>query len=170
MILNRFSKDLNVLDLEAVFLVGTFYTNMYQLICTMGVAIIIVPWIALFFPIILLAVMKIYRYSISATKEVSRIESVTKSPLLSFLAETLSGSSTIRAYKKKEQFINNFQELLNKNIIATQWSEGVPFWFAIRIDALAIAMMTTISAFCVLYRNEADHVMLSVLMTYSLTV
>ena len=107
-ILNKFSKDLNVLDLEAVFLVGTFYTNVYQLICTMGVAIIIVPWIALFFPIILLAVLKIYRYSISATKEVSRIESVTKSPLLSFLAETVSGSSTIRAYKKKDQFISNF--------------------------------------------------------------
>ena len=31
-------------------------------------------------------------------------------------------------------------------------------------------MMITISTFCVLYRNEADHVMLSVLMTYSLTV
>ena len=118
-ILNRFSKDLNVLDLEAVFLVGTFYTNVYQLICTMGVAIIIVPWIALFFPIILFAVLKIYKYSISATKEVSRIESVTKSPLLSFLAETIAGSSTIRAYKKKDQFISHFQGLLNKNIVAT---------------------------------------------------
>ena len=39
-----------------------------------------------------------------------------------------------------------------------------------RIDGLAIITMMTISTFCVLYRNESNPVMLSMLLTYSLTV
>ena len=118
-VLNRFSKDLNVMDIQFIFLIGTFYTNFYQLVVTISVSIVIVPWIALFFPIIFIFVRILYKYSISATKEVSRIESVTKSPLLSYIGETLSGTSTIRAYQKKDQFITNFYKLLNNNIVAT---------------------------------------------------
>ena len=88
-ILNRFSKDLSVLDLNCVFILGTFYVNLYQLISTIVISIVIVPWISFYFPIMFIIVLWLYKKSISATKEVSRIESVTKSPLLSFLSETL---------------------------------------------------------------------------------
>ena len=169
-ILNRFSKDLSILDVMLVYLFGSFYVNVYQLLAIVVMSTIIVPWIAIFFPIIFCVVIKLYRHSIDATKEVSRIESVTKSPLLSFLAETLSGSSTIRAYQKKDEFIETNYKFLNNNIVATQWSEAVPFWFAIRIDLVAITTMTAISMFCVLFRNKADPVMLAMLLTYSLTV
>ena len=36
-------------------------------------------------------------------------------------SETLQGSSTIRAFNKKEQFIDAFNKILNNNIIAAQW-------------------------------------------------
>lgn len=84
-ILNRFSKDLGVLDLNLIFISGTFYTSIYSLLAILVLSIIIVPWIALFFPLVFIVVIYFYRYSIDATKEVKRIESVTKSPLLSFL-------------------------------------------------------------------------------------
>ena len=59
---------------------------------------------------------------------------------------------------------------MNDNIIATQWKEGVPFWFAIRTDAVALVTMTLIALFCVLARNDKDPVVLAILLTYSLTV
>ena len=59
---------------------------------------------------------------------------------------------------------------MNENIIANQWSEGVPFWFAIRIDIVAIIMMTLISVLCVLSRNSTDPVMLAMTLTYALTI
>ena len=101
-ILNRFSKDLGILDLNIIFISGTFYTSVYSLMAIVLMSIFIVPWIALYFPVIVLILMKFYRKSIHATKEVKRLESVTKSPLLSFLSESLSGTPTIRAFKKKE--------------------------------------------------------------------
>ena len=42
---------------------------------------------------------------------------------------------------------------MNENIIATQWSEGIPFWFALRTDIVALVTMTAISLFAVLTRD-----------------
>ena len=88
-ILNRFSKDIPTLDFPIVCLYGTFYGAFYTLLSIAVMAIFVVPWIALLFPVLFGVVVWLYRHSIAATKEVSRIESVTKSPLLSFQAETL---------------------------------------------------------------------------------
>jgi hypothetical protein len=38
-------------------------------------------------------------------KETVRLNSTTRSPLLSFLGETIQGSSTIRAFKRNQEFI-----------------------------------------------------------------
>ena len=133
-------------------------------------AILVIPWIALFFPFVLLVLFVLYKHSISATKEVNRILSVTKSPLLSFQQEILSGSSTIRAYNKREQFMESSYKFMNDNIVATQYAEGVPLWFAIRLDIVALLTMGIIALFCVLTRNEQNTVVLAILLTYALTV
>ena len=74
----------------------------------MLISIFIVPWIALFFVFMVFFLVWAYKQAISAAKEVIRVESVTKSPLLSSLSETISGSSTIRAFNKKEEFVEKF--------------------------------------------------------------
>ena len=101
-IINRFTKDLQPVEVAMIYLLGTVYQNIYNLLAVIFMAVIVVPWIALFFPFVLLVLISLYKHSIAATKEVKRVESVTKSPLLSFQQEILSGSSTIRAYDKKE--------------------------------------------------------------------
>ena len=83
-IINRFTKDLQPVEVAMVYNMGTCYQNLYSLLATMVMSVIVVPWIALFFPVVLLILITLYKHSISATKEVKRIESVTKSPLLSF--------------------------------------------------------------------------------------
>lgn len=105
LILNRFSKDLTTFDNECIYFIGSSLVSFYTLIAILVIAIFISPWIAIFFPILIFLVIRVYISSIAATKEVTRIESVTKSPLLSFLGETISGCSTIRAFNKKEEFI-----------------------------------------------------------------
>ena len=61
-------------------------------------------------------------------------------------------------------------DLMNANIIATQFSEGVPLWFAVRLDLLALITMALIALFCVLTRHEQDTVFLAILLTYALTL
>ena len=104
-ILNRFSKDIAIFDGSFPYLIGSTLVTVYTMVAILVIAIYVVPWIGLLLPILFLMTAYIYLRSIAAVKEVSRIESVTKSPLLSFLSETLSGSSTIRAFDKREEFV-----------------------------------------------------------------
>jgi hypothetical protein len=50
----------------------------------------------------------ILRRAASALKESVKLASTTKSPLLSYLGESISGSSTIRAYKRQDDFIRGY--------------------------------------------------------------
>jgi ATP-binding cassette, subfamily C (CFTR/MRP), member 1 len=54
----------------------------------------------------------VYVLSLSKLK---RFEAITKSPIFSHFGETLSGQSTIKAYKMKEHFIKMLDKKLNDN-------------------------------------------------------
>ena len=65
------------------------------------------------------------------------------SPLLSHLGETLNGVSTIRAFRKEQDFIDKNIENLNAKLNITFWTEAMECWFQIR----TIMICTLIFAF-----------------------
>ena len=99
-----------------------------------------------------------------------RLNSTTKSPLLSFLGETIQGATTIRAFKKNDEFIEANNKLLNNNILAVQMMQGVNSWFAIRIDIIAVCVMFWISLICVFFRDFTDPIILCMLLSYTMTI
>lgn len=72
---------------------------------TFFVAIYAVPWVALMLPFFGVAVYFISLRNVSVFKEMNRIESVSKSPLLSYLQETHQGASTIRAFSRQQTYL-----------------------------------------------------------------
>ena len=83
-ILNKFSKDISLVDRQIPFSFGNLFVTLYQAVAVVGFAIVIVPWSLLIFPITAVICVKLLIYSMSSYRETARIESVTKSPLLSF--------------------------------------------------------------------------------------
>jgi ABC-type multidrug transport system fused ATPase/permease subunit len=69
------------------------------------ISAIAVPYILILLPFIVMAFYRLFKYSINSQRETSRIESVTKSPLISYLSESYAGATTIRSFKKEEDFI-----------------------------------------------------------------
>lgn len=167
-ILNRFSKNLQDIETSLPYTVGTAYTAVYICLSIIVLSIVVVPWVGLLYPVLIFMMVCLYKLSIAGTKEVARVESVTKSPLLSFFTESINGASTIRAFQKTEDFIEEIHIILNKNILANMWAEAVPLWFAVRIDALAVVCLFVMATVCVLARFHANAIMLSLLLTYSL--
>jgi ABC-type multidrug transport system fused ATPase/permease subunit len=106
-IINRFSKDLSVAETMIPWNFGNFYAIFYPLLSVLAISIWVVPWVSIVFPIIFLIVMYFFKQSIAATKEVVRVESVSKSPILNFLSESIAGSSTVRAYGSKDMFMRS---------------------------------------------------------------
>ena len=117
-ILNRFSKDLTTFDTEIAFTLSTAVVCFYGLIGTLVVSSIAVYWIIIPIPFMLFILFKIFIFTLNGFREASRLESITKSPLISYLSETVFGISTIRSFHIRDDFVKRNFVLLNKNILA----------------------------------------------------
>ena len=60
-VLNRFSKDLSVVETTMVYEIGTGYVNFYNLLSIFAVAAFAVPWILLFVPVVLFVAIWLYK-------------------------------------------------------------------------------------------------------------
>jgi ATP-binding cassette subfamily C (CFTR/MRP) protein 1 len=168
-ILNKFSKDINTAETQLSWQIGYMTQMLMALMQTCIVAIIVFRWFILILPLMFFFSALIVKKAALSIKETVRVYSTTKSPILSYVGETISGASTIRAFNRVDDFKNGFYTLLNRNIVAMQMQAGVQSWFSIRVDGMAILLMLIIAFICVFLR-EFNAVIISMLLSYVLTL
>mmetsp|Transcript_5860 Transcript_5860/g.9455 ORF Transcript_5860/g.9455 Transcript_5860/m.9455 type:complete len:222 (-) Transcript_5860:858-1523(-) len=167
-LLNRYSKDLQILDREVQYVIGGIFVMFYQLLSTL-IVMVWTNWkVTLFFPFVIVACISLFKFAVAAYKETNRVEAITKSPLLNFINESFSGVATIHAFGKQEQFVEKNFELLDKNILANQACVACLCWYSIRMDIVTIALMTVATLVAILYRKSEDPVLVSMAFSYAL--
>jgi ABC-type multidrug transport system fused ATPase/permease subunit len=107
---------------------------------------------------------------VTSIRESARVCSLTNSPIISYLTETIQGTSTIRAFGYSEIFIEGQAKLINQSILATQMRMGVLEYFRIRVDISATTFVAIICAICIISRENTDPVLLSLLLTYAMNI
>ena len=107
-IMNRFSKDIGCMDevLPKKFLRAVQRTLL--MFTSILLPTVINPW--LMFVVVPIAIIAglISRYYLKTSRELQRLESVSRSPVFSHISETLDGLDTIRTRKKEEDFLDEF--------------------------------------------------------------
>lgn len=102
-ILNRFSKDIYILDNVLPELLMIFICQVFAVIGTMVVISISSAW----FLIVVIPIMVLYyfiqRFYVATTRQLTRLESVSRSPIYSHFGETITGCTSIRAYNVQER-------------------------------------------------------------------
>ncbi|KAL2826233.1 P-loop containing nucleoside triphosphate hydrolase protein [Aspergillus cavernicola] len=97
-ILNRFSQDLQLIDMElpiaAINVAATFFLCMAQMILV-GVASV---YAAAAFPVVLLSLYAIQKVYLRTSRQLRLLEIEAKAPLLSHFSDCLSGLVTLRAF------------------------------------------------------------------------
>ncbi|XP_013791406.1 canalicular multispecific organic anion transporter 1-like [Limulus polyphemus] len=115
--LNRFGKDIDVVDIQIPLNFNGGIDCLLQVLSSIIIISVTNPvFIAAAIPIglIYLFIQKLY---IGSSRQLKRIESVTRSPIYNHFSETLNGTSTIRAFCAQEFFIgqSNVKVDLNQN-------------------------------------------------------
>ncbi|XP_069376946.1 ATP-binding cassette sub-family C member 4-like isoform X2 [Paralichthys olivaceus] len=107
-ILNRFSKDISQMDSMLPITFVDFYQLFLQNTGVVAVAVSVIPLILI--PIIPLILLFLYlrRFYLSTSRDVKRLESTTRSPVLSHLSTSLQGLWTIRAFRAEERLKKAF--------------------------------------------------------------
>jgi len=52
---------------------------------------------------------------VTCARQIKRIDSVSKSPIYAFFSETLNGTSSIRAYRQQQRFIDQSDMLVDNS-------------------------------------------------------
>ncbi|KAF9128020.1 hypothetical protein BGW39_005426 [Mortierella sp. 14UC] len=136
-ILNRFSKDQSTIDEVLPRSFSGYSRTLFQVISVLVVVTMSTPS----FIIIILPFSFVYlwlqRYFLSTSREIRRLDSVSRSPVFAHFQETLGGISTIRAYRQQKRFIDGNEHRLDQNLRAFYPGIAGNRWLAFRLECLS---------------------------------
>ncbi|OAD53879.1 Multidrug resistance-associated protein 5, partial [Eufriesea mexicana] len=165
---NIFSRDIDEVDNY----IPISVENMIQNIITCSFAIIficaVLPWFCL--PLIVLAIIFFYISKIFrvAMRDFKRMESTSRSPVLSFITTTIHGLNIIHAFQKEKAFINKFEELFDLNNLCLYLCHSIMRWSAVRLDILAIASSSITAFLVIMLRNQISPALAGLAMAYAM--
>lgn len=91
---------------------------------------------------------------IASTRELKRIDGITRSPMYNIFSECVSSLITIRAYKYELFFISKFEKQININTRPFFDLAMINRWFGIMLEMLLMFQTLFISIFIVMLKNE----------------
>ncbi|KAI5660400.1 hypothetical protein M9H77_29193 [Catharanthus roseus] len=149
-ILNRFSSDLYTIDDSLPFILNILLANFVGLL---GIAIVL-SYVQVLFLLLLLPFWYIYSkiqfYYRSTSRELRRLDSVSRSPIYASFTETLDGASTIRAFKSEDFFLFRFIQHITL-YQRTSYSEvTASLWLSLRLQLLAAFIVSFVAVMAVI--------------------
>ncbi|GAV87979.1 ABC_tran domain-containing protein/ABC_membrane domain-containing protein [Cephalotus follicularis] len=174
-IINRFAKDLGDIDRNVALFVNMFLGQVSQLLSTF-VLIGIVSTMSLWAIMPLLVLFYgAYLYYQSTSREVKRLDSITRSPVYAQFGEALNGLPTIRAYKAYDRMANINGKSMDNNIRFTLVNMSGNRWLGIRLEILGGLMIWWTATFAVMQNGRAENQQafastMGLLLSYSLNI
>ncbi|KAJ1920449.1 hypothetical protein H4219_001286 [Mycoemilia scoparia] len=141
-ILNRFSKDQSNIDELLPFNFVDTAQSVIQILGAVVFVCIANYWIVISLPFIFGLFYYLRQVYMSTSRQVKRIESITRSPVYAHLSEALDGLPTIRSFNAGSRFIEKFEKAQNRNSRAFFTFLGAARWLGFRLDT------TTALFFC----------------------
>ncbi|THC93377.1 hypothetical protein EYZ11_007134 [Aspergillus tanneri] len=133
-ILNRFSSDIYRLDEVLARAFNTLFNNLSRLLFTTIVISISTPAFLLFVVPLSWVYNMYQKYYLRTSRELKRLDSVTKSPIFAHFQETLNGASTIRAYRQQNKFSLENEWYMDANLRAYFASISANRWLGVRLE------------------------------------
>ncbi|KAI9198325.1 hypothetical protein LWI28_013908 [Acer negundo] len=156
-VINRFAKDLGDIDRNVANSMNMFMNQVWQLLSTF-VLIGIVSTISLWAIMPLLVLFyAAYLYYQSTSREVKRLDSITRSPVYAQFGEALNGLSSIRAYQAYDRMANINGKSMDNNIRFTLANTSSNRWLTIRLETLGGLMIWLTATFAVLQSGRTEN-------------
>ncbi|XP_075701953.1 ATP-binding cassette sub-family C member 3 [Rhinoderma darwinii] len=169
-IINRFSKDIYVID-EVIpptilMFLATFFTSistMIVIVCSTPLfAVVIIPLAFIYF--------FVQRFYVATSRQLKRLESVSRSPVYSHFSETITGASIIRAYGRQSSFVLLSDHKVDEN--QKSYYPGIVSnrWLGIRVEFVGNCVVLFAALFAVIGRENLSPGLVGLSVSYALQV
>ena len=92
----------------------------------------------------------IQRYYLRTSRELKRLDSISKSPIYAHFQESLGGITTIRAYRQQQRFALENEWRVDANLRAYFPSINANRWLAVRLEFIGSFIILAAAAFAVI--------------------
>jgi ABC-type multidrug transport system fused ATPase/permease subunit len=141
-ILNRFTKDVNVVDrtmMKAAIM--AVYRILEVMTTFLFMCLTTTPLIVFILVMYFLLSLNIQSLAMKTKREVLRLEAISKSPIVSWATATIKGLSLIRTSRKETWFISKMQKLIEDNLKNSVLIYGLDAWYQLRVSLLNVILV-----------------------------
>ncbi|OJD26430.1 hypothetical protein ACJ73_02192 [Blastomyces percursus] len=172
-ILNRFSSDIYRVDEVLSRTFNMLFVNAARAGFTMMVISVSTP----LFLVMIIPLGAVYfgfqKYYLRTSRELKRLDSVSKSPIFAHFQETLGGISTIRAYRQQDRFSKENEYRMDANLRAYYPSISANRWLAVRLEFIGSVIILAAASFPILSvatGSKSSAGMVGLSMSYALQI
>ncbi|KAL8871245.1 MAG: hypothetical protein Q9174_002883 [Haloplaca sp. 1 TL-2023] len=149
-ILNRFSSDIYRVDEVLARTFNMLFVNTARAVYTLILIAASTPvFIALIVP---LGGVYFYiqRYYLRTSRELKRLDSISRSPIFAHFQESLGGMTTIRAYRQQDRFALENEWRVDENLRAYFPSISANRWLAVRLEFIGSFIILAAASFAII--------------------
>nr|XP_044992544.1 ATP-binding cassette sub-family C member 12 isoform X3 [Jaculus jaculus] len=150
-LMNRFSKDMDELDVRLPFHAENFLQQFFMVIVILLILAAVFPAVLLVLAGLTILFIVLLRIFHRGVQQLKQVENISRSPWFSHITTSIQGLGVIHAYNKTEACIRKFKVLNDKNSSHLLYFNCALRWFALRMDVLmnivtlAVALLVTLS-------------------------
>uniref|UniRef100_UPI0037E7E5A5 ATP-binding cassette sub-family C member 3 n=1 Tax=Semicossyphus pulcher TaxID=241346 RepID=UPI0037E7E5A5 len=169
-VINRFSKDIYIIDealpATVLMLLGTVFVSL----STMIVIVSSTPIFAVVIAPLAFIYVFVQRFYVATSRQLKRLESVSRSPIYSHFSETVTGSSVIRAYGRHSAFVLMSDVKVDEN--QKSYYPGIVSnrWLGVRIEFIGNCIVLFAALFAVTGKESLNPGLVGLSVSYALQV
>ncbi|XP_034878240.1 multidrug resistance-associated protein 1 isoform X2 [Mirounga leonina] len=169
-LVNRFSKELDTVDSMIPQVIKMFMGSLFNVMGACIIILLATPIAAIIIPPLGLIYFFVQRFYVASSRQLKRLESVSRSPVYSHFSETLLGVSVIRAFEEQERFIRQSDLKVDENQKAYYPSIVANRWLAVRLECVGNCIVLFAALFAVISRHSLSAGLVGLSVSYSLQV
>ncbi|KFQ23485.1 Multidrug resistance-associated protein 1, partial [Mesitornis unicolor] len=169
-LVNRFSKEIDTIDSTIPPIIKMFMGSTFNVIGACIIILLASPIAAAIIPPLGLVYLFVQRFYVATSRQLKRLESVSRSPVYSHFNETLLGVSVIRAFEEQKRFIKHNDMKVDENQKAYYPSIVANRWLAVRLEYVGNCIVLFAALFAVMARDKLSAGLVGLSVSYSLQI
>ncbi|XP_010778650.1 multidrug resistance-associated protein 1-like, partial [Notothenia coriiceps] len=167
-LVNRFAKEMDTIDSVIPSIIKMFMGSMLNVLGSCVIILIATPLVAIIIPVLGLLYFFVQRFYVASSRQLKRLESVSRSPIFTHFNETLLGTSVIRAFGEQERFICESDLRVDHNQKAYYPSIVANRWLAVRLEFVGNCIVSFAALLAVMARESLSPGIMGLAISYAL--
>jgi ATP-binding cassette subfamily C (CFTR/MRP) protein 1 len=168
-IFNRLSKDLDALNFS-IFSVGDTLVCFLSCVGSFVLCAIYDLYSIIYMPFVLIVGYFITRFYLKGSRPLTRLEAISRSPILNTISETIPGYASIRAFGKEEVYCKKFYQKINDCFNINICIRGINMWLQEMFKFLSIFYLVYLVTKTCFNEENATAQSVGITFTYSVVL